>query len=73
MKPKMADVIKQLKFDLELSFNAERNIRDKLEAANKRLMELAAENESLRMDKKWLQAMHSNLLQSIQVSVIKER
>lgn len=31
----------------------------------KRVAEIAAENESLRMDKKWLQQMHSNLLQTM--------
>lgn len=38
---------------------------EELQSYKKRTTEIAAENESLRMDKKWLQTMHSNLLQSI--------
>lgn len=39
-----------------------------VEWQKKRIMEIAAENESLRMDKKWLQQVHSALLQSIRFS-----
>lgn len=31
----------------------------------KRVAEIAAENESLRADKKWLQQMHSQVLQAL--------
>ena len=34
-------------------------------AANQRVKEIAAENESLRMDKKWLQSIISPLAQAI--------
>ena len=38
---------------------------DKIVQLEKRLSDIAGENESLRIDKKWLQQMHSGLLQSI--------
>lgn len=39
-----------------------------LSDTKQRLKEIAADNESLRMDKKWLQSIHSNLLQSMRFS-----
>lgn len=39
-----------------------------LEYTKKRIADIAAENESLRMDKKWLQQVHSAILQSIRSS-----
>lgn len=36
-----------------------------LEYTKKRIADIAAENESLRMDKKWLQSMLSNTIQTL--------
>lgn len=36
-----------------------------LESYKKRITDIAAENESLRMDKKWLQSMLSNTIQTL--------
>lgn len=44
------------------------NLNFQLCDTKQRLKEIAADNESLRMDKKWLQSIHSNLLQSMRFS-----
>ncbi len=40
-------------------------ITAELHSVNERLKVIAGENESLRMDKKWLQSMHSALCQAM--------
>lgn len=44
-------------------------MKSEKEILGKRVTEIAAENESLRMDKKWLQQMHSAVLQSMHAFV----
>lgn len=40
-------------------------LHEQIDALNKRLALIAGENESLRQDKKWLQSMHSAVLQTM--------
>lgn len=64
MKPTMRQQIEELERTLRLEQGGIERLQIELKAANQRVRDLSGENESLRMDKKWLQAMHSNLLQS---------
>ena len=41
------------------------SVQQAIDTANRRVKEIAAENESLRMDKKWLQSIISPLAQAI--------
>lgn len=61
---------KQQRIDeLERTLKIEQNGVERLQAENSSLKTkiglIAGENESLRMDKKWLQQMHSAVLQSM--------
>lgn len=61
-----------IKFLKEASVSKDRTLGQQareIEALKKRLEMLTGENESLRMDKKWLQNMHSALLQSLILKV----
>lgn len=55
--------------ELERSLKMEQDYIDKLKTENDQLKArmtiIAGENESLRMDKKWLQQMHSAVLQTM--------
>jgi regulator of replication initiation timing len=64
-KPKMQDQIDELERTLRCEQEGYRICQAELAQIKKRLSEIAAENESLRMDKKWLQQMHSAVLQSM--------
>lgn len=55
----------QIESALVIEQEAVRKRNDKIVQLEKRLLDIAGENESLRIDKKWLQQMHSGLLQSI--------
>lgn len=65
MRRRMSSIIAELEQTLKIEQAGIYQLQRDLDNTNKRLKEVAAENESLRMDKKWLQAMHSNLLQSM--------
>lgn len=65
MKRRMSSIIAELQPTLKIEQAGIYQLQRDLDNANKRLKDIAAENESLRIDKKWLQAMHSNLLQSM--------
>lgn len=67
--------IKQLQANIdalqELRIEDKRNhgsTLKEIEYLKRRVADIAAENESLRMDKKWLQQTHAALLQSIRFS-----
>ena len=60
-----------LKQDYEIEKSRHKDTLLKLQAFTEQLKQISAENESLRMDKKWLQQMHSNLLQSLLAGVLK--
>jgi regulator of replication initiation timing len=61
----MRDQIEELERILRYEQGGIANLQTELKAAKQRVADLAGENESLRMDKKWLQAMHSALVQSM--------
>lgn len=61
----MKDQIANLESRLSSRCNENARLQNELTATNKRISAIAAENESLRMDKKWLQSMHSNVLQAM--------
>lgn len=65
MKPRMKDQIEELERTLRYEQGGIEKLQTQLKAANQRVTDLSAENESLRMDKKWLQQIHSSLLQSM--------
>lgn len=68
MKPRMKDQIEELERTLRYEQGGVEKLRDELKWTKQRVADLASENETLRMDKKWLQQMHSNLLQSMRFS-----
>lgn len=57
--------IKDLRELRQRNKDAMRHYTTQIEGMKERLRLIAAENESLRMDKKWLQQIHSNFLQSL--------
>lgn len=65
MKPRMKDQIEELERTIRYEQEGFRACQVELASTKKRLSEIAAENESLRADKKWLQQMHSAVLQSM--------
>lgn len=76
MKQTKQNLIDDLKFavsseqaNLREQVRGNEILRKEVEFLKKRIAEIAAENESLRMDKKWLQQMHSAVLQSMHAFV----
>lgn len=67
IKQLQADIATLRELRIEDKRDHERTLKE-TEYLKKRVVDIAAENESLRMDKKWLQQIHSALLQSIRFS-----
>ncbi len=57
--------IDSLKASLDSYLQRNRQVEAELVSINLRLKQIASENESLRMDKKWLQSIISPLAQAI--------
>jgi septal ring factor EnvC (AmiA/AmiB activator) len=68
MKPRMRDQIEELERSLRYEQGGIQKLQDELKWTKQRVADLAAENETLRTDKRWLQQMHSGLLQSMRFS-----
>jgi septal ring factor EnvC (AmiA/AmiB activator) len=64
-KPKMSSTIAELEHKLCYKQSEIAKLETELIETKKRLVVIAAENESIRMDKKWLQQMHSHVLQAM--------